>query len=262
MDEYKKSSNDHGGFDRTIAIPADTYGSLVRLTELDYEVSGALLYRPFERDSKGNLCIPECIYVLGIGDNLGSGVSSDSRCVKVLSRFLDENPEYNFIHFHTHPGYSFFQSRDNFTDLSIDDIEFYEENISLNPSFIGIMISPLGTTIYARDNPGLVKLLGQSKKDVDEKTYEEIESLSTDDWSAIDSGRFFLPSKLESIASTIAGVTEKEHDLHSIISKDLKEIEDRMFQKSNSNQVVDVMKNIRDDWNDLQKAVYDVIDYE
>ena len=80
---------------RTVILPEEIETRLEKLTKLDEETVGALLYR-----NQGGNCTIEYSFILGVGTPEEVRARRDRW--EILNEFLRVNPDYKYVIFHTH----------------------------------------------------------------------------------------------------------------------------------------------------------------
>lgn len=151
---------------RTVLLPREFERKLDELATLEEEVNGILLYRPQQTQDEFRLlrfllytrlkdwCPIENIFMTGIGHE--GHVQAEQQRMDVANEFFKRNPEYRFVKFHTHSKGTIRKFGDNYaTQFSDGDIRSYEEQLRMDPEFIGMVVTPRTKLLYAPDNPTL-----------------------------------------------------------------------------------------------------------
>jgi hypothetical protein len=132
---------------KRILIPKYLVNQLKGLTKYPSGVNGVLFFRETERSEEFLDHVVDANYLTNFGPGVHLKMREGGR--EILDKFFEENPEYRGINWHTH---------DLTTDekwhrrFSIEDIEFYENELARDKSFIGMMISPVHSTIYCKED--------------------------------------------------------------------------------------------------------------
>lgn len=137
---------------RTFVLPKSIEKKLDSLPYLsEAEVNGALLYRKHPNE----ICLIEAYSITGIGNN--GHVETDPKRQKLIFSFLETDPSYRFIKFHTHSVgtvRTFGQYyAENFSD---EDLNLYNERIRKDPEYVGMVITPKTKLLYGLGNPKLM----------------------------------------------------------------------------------------------------------
>lgn len=133
---------------RKILLPQDISRRLDTLAELKEEVNGVLL---FQLRDKGTH-FEGVVHALQM-TNLGEPqhVRADPIRMDIINKFLENNPTYNFVKFHTHSNGT---GQQWFNKFSSGDLQSYAEQLSHDESFIGMMASPISKLLHSHaDHP-------------------------------------------------------------------------------------------------------------
>lgn len=134
---------------RTVLLPKDIESRLYALTGIVEEVNGILLYR-----NQADYCPIETVFVTGVGNE--GNVRSVPERMRIANEFLKNNPNYDFVKFHTHSVGTIARFGKYYaTNFSQRDIECIEEQIRQNRTYMALLITPETKILKGIDNPGL-----------------------------------------------------------------------------------------------------------
>ncbi len=92
------------------------------------------------------------MFMTGIGQEIH--VQAEQQRMDIANKFFTENPEYRFVKFHTHSKGTLRKFGDYCANhFSEGDIRSYEEQLRMNPEFIGMVVTPRTKLLYAPDKP-------------------------------------------------------------------------------------------------------------
>ena len=134
---------------RNVIIPEDILENLELLTGMENEINGILPYRMATQGETTN-CVVESSFFTGAGT--GASVSRDPQRLKAINQFLQENPEYRIIDFHTHPERLGSHWHQHFSD---QDVKTFRDHLKDDPLYIGMLVTPTHKIIWAPDKPEL-----------------------------------------------------------------------------------------------------------
>lgn len=150
---------------RTIILPLKILKGLTKFTEFREESNGVLLY-----SQQGEECFVEAVYVTGIGSE--GKVQSEEMKSKAVFGFLKENPEYNFIKFHTHTVGTVEQFGDKYArEFSQGDISGIKERLKDDPHYMAMLVTPETYLLTGKDSP-ILRIVKQSE--LYEQNHEKI----------------------------------------------------------------------------------------
>ncbi len=132
---------------RSVIIPENILEKIRLLTKMENEINGIMLYKPTQIEG-ATACVVESFFFVGAGT--GGSVSRDPQRLRVINQFLKDNPQYRVIDFHTHPRRLGSHWHQNFSG---EDISLFREHLRDDPLYIGLLITPTHTLIWAPDNP-------------------------------------------------------------------------------------------------------------
>lgn len=151
---------------RVIVLPREIEKRLKILTSLKEESNGVLFYR-----NREGYCAVESIYMTGVGSE--GYVQADSTKVRIINRFLEENPDYRFVKFHTHTKGTLVQFGEKYArQFSKGDISVIKEQFKHDPGFIAMLVTPETILLSGLDNP---KLSVVENSETYEQNHENIE---------------------------------------------------------------------------------------
>ncbi|HLC78551.1 MAG TPA: hypothetical protein VJH92_05485 [Candidatus Nanoarchaeia archaeon] len=132
---------------RRILLPKDLNRRLEGLSLINQESNGVLLYRRNEFE-----CPVDAIFMTGIGNE--GHVKAQPQRVRIVNEFFKRQPSYGFVKFHTHTPRTIERYGIYYADhFSEQDITGYDEQISADPAFMGMVITPKTKLLYGLDNP-------------------------------------------------------------------------------------------------------------
>lgn len=134
---------------RKVLLSRNFEQRLYNLTKLEQETNFVLLYR-----RQQDYCPIENMFMTGVG--IPSHVRAQQDRMNVANEFFRRNPEYQFVKGHTHSAGTIKKHGESLADnFSSGDIASYDEQISHNPDFIGMLVTPITMKLYAPDSPKL-----------------------------------------------------------------------------------------------------------
>ena len=156
---------------RIVLVSREFDRKLNRLTSLEQEVNGVLLYR-----EQGIYCPIETVYLTGIG-TAGHVQATQSR-IEIANEFFRRNPEYSCVKFHTHSKGTMKRFGESYaTNFSQDDKRVYENQLKEEADFIGMVVTPVTKLLYAPDNPTLRVVEGFPLQ-ADRRIHEELSQIA------------------------------------------------------------------------------------
>ena len=158
---------------RIVFLPDTLYKKLKNLAKTKYEVDGVLLYREV-----WNGYFTECRvytpFLTGVGDE--KGVRMRDNRVKILDTFLMENPDYNYIKFHTHPiGTIEKLGINNVYNFSQYDLKGIIKAVSEDIRFMALLITPFTEILAGVGCPALVVYKETEKEEMYRVAGEEFD---------------------------------------------------------------------------------------
>ena len=157
---------------RIVLLPEELEYRLDELTTLKDEVNGVVFYRLQEE----RYCPIEKLCITGKGSP--GHVSADPERVEIVNRFLDKHEEYRFIKFHTHSKGTIAQFGDYYaTHFSQSDLDIYNEQLAMEPEFIGMVITPVTKLLHGADDP-LLKIVEGYPINADIRISQELDSIA------------------------------------------------------------------------------------
>ncbi len=134
---------------RTICLTPEIDAKLNEFAEKPYEVTGFLVYTPFN-ESGEEYCPIDHLFLAGIGSS--SSVEPKKERIQILNGFLRENPEYRLIRFHTH-SQGTLEQHGNYYDRKFSgvDKQSIQEEIIRNPDHIDMLVTPYGKFLASAD---------------------------------------------------------------------------------------------------------------
>lgn len=138
---------------RKIILPKVLSDRLDELAKLENETNGVLFYR--NRGNQENECPCEGIYITNVGTE--GHVQAPADKINLINQFLQRNPEYRFIKFHTHTIGTIRRYGQHYaTNFSEGDIAGIKAQLKAEREFIALLITPERKLISGIDNPELV----------------------------------------------------------------------------------------------------------
>ncbi len=133
-----------------VALPKTLENTLDALIAVNQESNGVIWTK-----RKGRINVCTSIFMTGIGDD--SHVEANEERIRLVNVFLEKNPQYCFVKFHTHT-YATIQKHGEYyaEHFSTGDIQGYQEQLQHNPDFLAMVVTPVKKLLYGRDNPELV----------------------------------------------------------------------------------------------------------
>jgi len=156
---------------RIVLLPRVLEDKSNRLAELENEVNGVLLYRP-----QGQYCPLETMFMTGVGD--ACHVRAEPQRIDVVNAFFRAHHDYKLVKFHTHSRGTIRKAGEYFaTNFSGGDISSYQEQLSHDPDFIGMLVTPVTKLLYAPDSPEL-RVIVSFAHAVDQMIQGELEQIA------------------------------------------------------------------------------------
>lgn len=132
---------------KRILVPKYLVNQLKGLARCDHGVNGVLFFRETEESGEFLDHVVDANYLTNFGPGIHIRMREGGR--EILDKFFEENPGYRGINWHTHSPSTDKRFHKRF---SAEDIEFYESELKRDPNFIGMMISPIHSAIYCKEN--------------------------------------------------------------------------------------------------------------
>lgn len=134
---------------RVVLLPKDISNRLYNLTQLNEEIDGILFYR-----QQGDYCPIEASFITGVGTE-GNVTQLPGR-LEVVNEFLDKNPDYKYVQFHTHSKgtirkYGQYYAR-NFSE---QDYENIHHNLKDDENYMAMLVTSETKILEGIDNPRL-----------------------------------------------------------------------------------------------------------
>ena len=134
---------------RTVVLPQELSDRLDKLVMAKEEINGCLFYR-----RKQDFCPLEYLFATGIGTE--GHVQSAPERIHVVNEFLNINPEYNFVKFHTHSTGTIKEYGDYYAmNFSQGDLAEFKSQFKDNPEYIALLATPKTKLLCGLDNPQL-----------------------------------------------------------------------------------------------------------
>ena len=134
---------------RRILIPMPVYERLNGLAGLTQESNGVLLYTPEKKPNGSYDCHVHGLFMTAVG-NAGHVQAAPDK-VTVVNKFLENNPKYKFVKWHTHSAGTGRELGEQWwSQFSAQDIAGYEDQMREEPGFIGMVVSPTHILIHGQ----------------------------------------------------------------------------------------------------------------
>lgn len=135
---------------RKVLLPREIDNRLNDLTHLVEEVDGILLYRRRVDDTSP----VEDIFMTGVGTE--GHVQSQPERMEVANEFFRQNPDYQFIKFHTHSRGTIARfGRYYAWHFSQEDLEGIQEQLQYDRAYMAMLVTPEAKLLHSIDNAEL-----------------------------------------------------------------------------------------------------------
>lgn len=142
-----------GSSQRVVLLPRELDETLDELAGIKDETNGVLLYR-LQEGKSGRYCPAVALYMTA--KETPGHVKAEPQRMEVVNEFFQRHPDFRFVKWHTHSRGTIRMCGEYFaTHFSGADTSDYDRRIEEEPSFIGMVATPVTKLLYAHDNPRL-----------------------------------------------------------------------------------------------------------
>lgn len=160
---------------RVILLPRSLSLKLNNLTSMEDEMNGVLIYKSQEKRHE-KYCPVLHLYLTAMGTP--NHVQADPQRMEVANELFQNHPEYGYVKFHTHSKGTIAKFGEYFaTNFSSGDVESYEEQITHDPDFIGMVVTPSTKILYGKDNP-ILREIDQDVPIIGARINEELRAIA------------------------------------------------------------------------------------